>query len=72
MIELLKKQKDITEYIETKNYYYEYHMCGNHNKKVMLDYTLSYYVTDEIIKFGICDVCNKCFYKKDYKSKEYF
>lgn len=61
------------EFAETKNYYYDYHICPNtgENEKVMLDFTLKNDLTDEILRFGMCQKCGLCCYHKDYQGKDF-
>lgn len=73
-MDLLSKLKEVStakEFVESKNYYFQNHLCLNSNEevKVMLDYTLSNDRDDNILRFGICPSCGKCFYHKDYESK---
>lgn len=71
-MDLLSKLKEVSassEFTETKNYYFETHLCNGNNVKVMLDYTLSNDRDDSILRFGICPECGRCFYHKDYESK---
>lgn len=62
------KNSTITGYKQTKNYYFENHICNGRSSKVNLDYTLSYFKTDKILRFGICSKCRICFYHYDYES----
>lgn len=71
-MDLLSKLKEISkvsDFEETKNYYFQTHLCNNKEVKVMLDYTLSNDTDDNILRFGICPHCGKCFYHKDFQSK---
>ncbi len=71
-MDLLSKLKEVanaSEFIESKNYYFQTHLCGNDNVKVMFDYTLSNDKDDRILRFGICPNCGRCFYHNDYESK---
>lgn len=71
LLEDLKKiVKSAEDFKETKNYYYESHVCKKtgETKKVYLDYTLSHETTDKILRFGQCSECNMFFYHKDFKS----
>lgn len=75
-MELLEKLKSIgssSDFIESKNYYYDYHICAstNQKEKIQLDYTLANDLTDEIIRFGSCDKCGTCIYHKDYNGKSF-
>lgn len=71
-MDLLSKLKEVSQtsdFAETKNYYFQTHLCNNEEVKVMLDYTLSNDKDDSILRFGICPRCGKCFYHKDFQSK---
>ena len=75
-MELLDELKAISkaeDFLETKNYYYEYHLCKATGKKekVQLDFILSNELTDKILKFGFCKECNLCIYHYDYNSKNF-
>ncbi|MDO5388688.1 MAG: hypothetical protein Q4F63_05580 [Clostridia bacterium] len=75
-MDLLAKLKEAAasnEFVESKNYYFQRHICDSSGEevKVMLDYTLSSQTSDEILRFGLCPCCGKCFYHKDYESKEF-
>lgn len=63
---------DVENYKETKNYYYENHICQatGDNKKVNLDYILSNELTDKVLRFGVCNSCKTCFYHYDFISKK--
>lgn len=69
--DVLKTAGGAKEFVKSDNYYFERHMCGGEEKKVMLDYTLSAETTDKIIKFGICEGCGKVFYHNDHSSKSF-
>ena len=73
-MELLEELKAVgkgTEFAESKNYYYENHLCEEKggNEKVNLDFCLSSEMTDRILKFGKCPHCGIYFYHYDYDSK---
>lgn len=69
----LQKIKDCSDFVQTNNYYYDYHQCSatNSKQKVMLDFTLKNDLTDDILRFGICDKCRLCIYHKDYQGKDF-
>lgn len=69
LLSVLKEASASKEFIESKNYYFQTHMCGSEEVKVMLDYTLSSDISDKILRFGVCPCCGKCFYHRDYESK---
>ena len=70
LTDILRSAGRAESFAETSNYYYENHICkkSGHNIKVRLDYTLLYDVTEEIIRFGVCEDCNTCFYHRDFRS----
>ncbi len=69
LLSIVKELENSENFVETKNYYFENHLCGNENKKVELEYTISNDKSDEIVRFGFCKDCNKCFYHKDFETK---
>lgn len=73
LLSILKEASDSKEFKESKNYYFEKHNCHKKGEevKVMLDYTLSTDLSDEILRFGKCAHCGVCFYHKDYESKSF-
>lgn len=74
LLEVLQSfNKKVDNYTETSNYYYQYHNCSKigNNIKILLDYTLLYEKTSEIVKFGICEDCRTCFYHRDYKTRSF-
>ena len=71
LLSVLKEVSASKDFVESKNYYFQKHLCNSENTevKVMLDYTLSSDLSDKILRFGICPHCGKCFYHRDYESK---
>ena len=71
LLSVLKEASASKEFVESKNYYFQTHLCSSENAevKVMLDYTLSSDLSDKILRFGVCPHCGKCFYHRDYESK---
>lgn len=69
LLSKIKEAAQASDFVETKNYYFQTHLCNNDEVKVMLDYTLSNDKDDSILRFGICPQCGKCFYHKDFQSK---
>ncbi len=69
LIESLKELGGGKDYVETNNYYFQNHLCeaDGKNKKIMLDYTLSSDVSDNIIRLGICRECGRIYYHRDFK-----
>ena len=75
-MDLLKTLKDLgkgADYIETNNYYFQTHTCpaDGKEKKIMLDYTLSSDVVDNILRIGICKDCGQVYYHKDFSAKSF-
>lgn len=52
------------EFIKSKNYYFETHMCGDVSKKVNMDYSIEYAKSAKKVVFGKCESCNKVFYNE--------
>lgn len=69
LLSKIKEAAQASDFVETKNYYFQTHLCNNDEVKVMLDYTLSNDKDDSILRLGICPHCGKCFYHKDFQSK---
>lgn len=71
LIEVFKQLGRCEEYEETKNYYFERHLCpkDGKEKKIMLNYTFSGDITDRIIRLGRCEKCGRVFYHKDFSNK---
>lgn len=69
----LKSADKSCDFIETKNYYYENHICAvsGNTEKVNLDFTLSCETTDRILRFAKCALCGKYFYHYDYSAKSF-
>ncbi len=75
-MDLLSKLKEASaskDFVESRNYYFHTHLCdkAEEDVKVMLDYTLSTDLSDDILRFGVCPHCGKCFYHKDFESKSF-
>lgn len=75
-MELLNELKNIsnsTDFIETKNFYYEYHTCSKsgEKEKIMLDFTLKNDTSDKILRFGMCSKCGLCCYHNDFNAKDF-
>lgn len=73
LLEELKLLAKSNEFIESKNYYYDYHICpvSDNKEKISLDFTLANDLTDEILRFGSCKKCGICIYHKDYHNNSF-
>ena len=73
LLDELKSTASAKDFVESKNYYYDYHNCSStgQNEKIMLDFTLKNDTTDKILRFGICKKCRLCCYHKDYEDKNF-
>lgn len=73
LLEKLRAFAQSKEFIESRNYYYDYHICSktNEKEKISLDFTLSNDITDEIIRFGKCEKCGICIYHKDFQNNSF-
>ncbi len=63
--------RDVENFQETKNYYFERHNCSKtgEDKKVLLDFSIGNETTDKIVRFGYCEDCKTLFFHKDFVSK---
>lgn len=59
MINIFDKKND---FVETKNSYFETHICNDKKIKVQLDYEIVSESKGDTIVFGKCPECNKVFY----------
>ncbi len=59
MVNIFDKDND---FIETKNSYFETHLCNGTTVKVPMDYKVENENTGDEIVFGKCKQCNKVFY----------
>lgn len=67
---VLDKLKEAGDFIESANYYFEKHQCGeNELLNVKMDYKLKDDLTGDIVKFGFCPHCHVCYYHNDYENK---
>ncbi|MCD7905634.1 MAG: hypothetical protein LUC97_06975 [Clostridiales bacterium] len=70
LLEVLKETGKSEDFEESKNYYFQRHICKADGKerKVNLDFCLENDITDKALRFGICPGCGKVFYHRDFKS----
>ncbi|MCD8089492.1 MAG: hypothetical protein LUD81_02530 [Clostridiales bacterium] len=73
LIEVLKEAGRSSDFEESKNYYFQRHICAadGAERKVNLDYTLEGDMTDKAVRFGICPECGKVFYNRHYREKKF-
>lgn len=73
LLKELKNINTVSDFTESSNFYYDYHNCSasGNKEKIMMDFTISNELTDEILKFGICDKCRLCIYHKDFKGSSF-
>lgn len=71
LLEILRNTgKECKDFKESKNYFYEYHICpqNGNNTKVEFIYILADEQKEERLRFGVCKACNTCYYHKYYKA----
>ncbi|MGN1319106.1 MAG: hypothetical protein ACI4VF_08815 [Lachnospirales bacterium] len=73
LLDELRKIADCENFVESKNYYYDYHLCKltGYKEKINLNFTLSNDMTDEILRFGSCKNCGLCIYHKDFQNNSF-
>ncbi len=59
MIDIFEKNN---EFIETKNSYFETHICNGESVKVPMDFKVENENTGDEIVFGKCKFCNKVYF----------
>lgn len=65
-----KQLNAASDFIETKNFYFEKHQCGDNEEiSVKMDYKLKDDISGDIVKFGFCPHCGICYYHNDYENK---
>ncbi|MCD7776961.1 MAG: hypothetical protein LUH47_00385 [Clostridiales bacterium] len=73
LLDILKETGRCDDFEESKNYYFQRHICKSDGKekKVNLDFSLEGEMTDKTLRFGMCPDCGKVFYHRHFKERKF-